>query len=249
MKFEDHFSAQSRQYAQFRPLYPDAMYAYLASIAPGRSLAWDCGTGNGQAAVGLAGYFDRVSATDASADQIAHALPHPKVEYRVEGAEQVSLESGSVDLATVAQAVHWFDFDRFYAEVKRVLKPDGILAVWTYHLPQISPQVNMALRRYYSEVLAGFWPERIQHLEERYRTLPFPFEEIVPPPFEMEARWDRNQLMGFLDSWSATQRYREQKRRHPLKEIWGELSGAWQDEKEKRMVRWEIHFRIGRNSG
>lgn len=249
MKFEDHFSAQSRQYAQFRPLYPDAMYAYLASIAPGRSLAWDCGTGNGQAAVGLAGYFDRVSATDASADQIAHALPHPKVEYRVEGVEQVSLESGSVDLATVAQAVHWFDFDRFYAEVKRVLKPDGILAVWTYHLPQISPQVNMTLRRYYSEVLAGFWPERIRYLEERYRTLPFPFEEIVPPPFEMEARWDRNQLMGFLDSWSATQRYREQKRRHPLEEIWGELSGAWQDEKEKRMVRWEIHFRIGRNSG
>lgn len=249
MKFEDHFSAQSRQYAQFRPRYPDAMYAYLASIAPGRLLAWDCGTGNGQAAVSLAGHFERVHAADASAEQISHALPHPKVDYGVESAEQVSLDSGSVDLVTVAQAVHWFDLDKFFAEVKRVLKPGGILAVWTYHLPEISPLVDKALLKYYSEVLAGFWPERIRYLEERYRTLPLPFEEIVPPAFEMEARWDRNQLMGFLDSWSATQRYREQNGRHPLEEIWEELSGDWKDEEEKRTVRWALHFRIGRNSG
>jgi SAM-dependent methyltransferase len=249
MKFEDHFSAQSMQYAQFRPRYPGAMYAYLASVAPGRALAWDCGTGNGQAAVGLAGHFERVHATDASADQIAHSIPHPKVDYRVEGAEQVSLESGSVDLVTVAQAVHWFDFDRFYAEVKRVLKTDGILAVWTYHLPKIFPGTDMALSRYYSEVLAGFWPERIRYLEERYRTLLFPFEETIPPPFEMKTDWDRNQLMGFLDSWSATQKYREQKGRHPLEEIWEELSSDWKDEAEKRTVRWALYFRIGRNSG
>lgn len=225
------------------------MYAHLASIAPGRSLAWDCGTGNGQAAVSLAGHFERVHATDASAEQIAHALPHPKVDYCVESAEQVSLDSGSVDLVTVAQAVHWFDLDKFFAEVKRVLKPGGILAVWTYHLPESSPLVDKSLLRYYSEVLAGFWPERIRYLEERYRTLPFPFEEIVPPAFEMEARWDRNQLMGFLDSWSATQRYREQNGRHPLEEIWEDLSDDWKDEEEKRTVRWALHFRIGRNSG
>ncbi len=145
MKFEDHFSAQSGQYAQYRPKYPDEMYAYLASIAPIRSLVWDCGTGNGQAAVGLAQYFDRVYATDASAEQIAHAYQHDKVEYHVEGAEQVGLKSGSVDMVTVAQAVHWFDFDKFYAEVKRVLKPNGVIAVWTYGLPEVSPRVDKAV--------------------------------------------------------------------------------------------------------
>ena len=247
MKFEDHFSAQSGQYAQYRPKYPDEMYAYLASIAPARSLVWDCGTGNGQAAVGLAQYFDRVYATDASAEQIAHAYQHDKVEYHVEGAEQVGLEFGSVDMVTVAQAVHWFDFDKFYAEVKRVLKPNGVIAVWTYGLPEVSPRVDKAVYRCYSETLSGFWPERIRYIEESYRTLPFPFEEIVPPSFVMESEWSLDQLVGFMDSWSATQKYRKQNGRHPVEEIWDELSNDWQDEKEKRIVRWPLIFRIGRN--
>ncbi|HSM72311.1 MAG TPA: class I SAM-dependent methyltransferase [Anaerolineales bacterium] len=248
MKFEDHFSTQSRQYAQFRPQYPDAIYAYFASIVPGHVLAWDCGTGNGQAAVGLAQHFERVYATDASADQIAHAYLHPNVEYHVESAEEVGLESASVDLVTVAQAVHWFDFDKFYAEVKRVLKPGGIVAVWTYHLPEISPLTDKALFRYYHEILDTFWSERIDYLEARYQTLPFPFEEISPPSFAMETRWDLGQLTGFIDSWSATQKYREQNGSHPLEEIWGELSDDWKDEKEKRLIRWPLHFRIGRRT-
>lgn len=248
MKFEDHFSAQSGQYAQYRPKYPNAMYAYLASVAPARSLVWDCGTGNGQAAVGLAQYFERVYATDASAGQVAHAYPHAKIEYHVETAERVGLESASVDLVTVAQAVHWFDFDKFYDEVKRVLKPKGILAVWTYGLPEISPQIDRALSKFYSETLSGFWLERIHYIEENYRTLPFPFAEIVPRSFEMEARWTLGQLTGFLDSWSATQNYRKQNGKHPLEEIWNELSGEWKDETEERHVRWSLYFRIGRNS-
>ena len=246
MKFEDHFSTQSGQYAQYRPQYPDTLYAYLASIVPARSLVWDCGTGNGQAALGLAQYFARVYATDASAEQIARAYPDDKVEYHVESAEKVGLESASVDLVTVAQAVHWFDFDKFYDEVQRVLKLNGILTVWTYHLPEISPPIDQTLLRYYAEVLAGFWPERIRYLHERYTTLPFPFEEIKPPSIAMETRWDLDQLAGFLDSWSGTQRYREQKGGHPLKEIWEELSNAWGAEKEKRLIHWSLHFRIGR---
>ncbi|MDX1377253.1 MAG: class I SAM-dependent methyltransferase, partial [Anaerolineales bacterium] len=182
------------------------------------------------------------------ADQIAHAHPHPKVEYRVESAEQVSLETASVNLVTVAQAVHWFDFDKFYAEVKRVLEPGGILAVWTYHLPEISPQTDKALFKYYHEVLAGFWPERIDYLEERYRTLPFPFEELSPLSFAMETTWTLGQLAGFLDSWSATQKYREQKGKHPLEQIWEELSSDWTDEKEQRLTRWPLYFRIGRKA-
>src|SRR5512145_799814 len=148
--FEDHFSEHSKQYAQYRPRYPNEIYAYLASLTPGHSLAWDCGTGNGQAAVGLADYFDKVHATDASAEQIALAYPHANVEYHVEPAEHVSLRDASADLVTVAVAIHWFNFDEFYREVRRVLKPDGVLAAWTYSLTEISPQIDQLVNRYYS---------------------------------------------------------------------------------------------------
>jgi SAM-dependent methyltransferase len=243
--FEDHFSGQSKQYAQYRPTYPDEMYAYLASIAPARLLAWDCGTGNGQAAVGLAKYFDKVQATDASAGQIALAYPHEKVRYRVEPAEHVSLDDSSVDLVTVAVAIHWFNFDEFYREVKRVLKPDGILAAWTYSLTKISPEIDHLVDEYYREILAGYWPERIHYLEDGYRTIPFPFQEIVPPSFVMEIHWSLIQFAGFLDSWSATQRYQTQNGQHPLERIWQKLLAAWGDENETRLVRWPLHFRIG----
>jgi SAM-dependent methyltransferase len=245
--FEDHFSKHSEQYAQYRPQYPDEIYAYLASIAPGHSLAWDCGTGNGQAAIGLAKYFDKVHATDASAEQILRAYQHNKVDYGVEPAEHVSLDTSSTDLVTVAVAIHWFNFDEFYREVKRVLKPNGILAAWTYSFPKISPEIDSLVNRYYYEILGGFWPERIHYLEERYETLPFPFEEIAPPSFVMKADWNLNQFAGFLDSWSATQRYKTQKGNHPLEIIWPELVAAWGGENEPRLIRWPLHFRIGRN--
>jgi ubiquinone/menaquinone biosynthesis C-methylase UbiE len=246
--FEDHFSNQAQLYAQYRPKYPDEIYAYLASLTPGRSLAWDCGTGNGQAAIGLAGYFERVYATDASAEQLARAQAHEKVEYHVEPAERVSLSDCSTDLVTVAVAVHWFNFEEFYREVRRVLKPEGVLAVWTYSLTEISPQVDQVVRRYYYETLQGCWPERIHYLEEKYETLPFPFEEIQAPSFVMERSLNLAQYAGFLDSWSATQRYKQQKGHHPLEVIWDQLSVAWGNENEPRLVRWPLYFRIGRNS-
>jgi ubiquinone/menaquinone biosynthesis C-methylase UbiE len=245
--FEDHFSKQSQLYVQYRPKYPDELYAYLASLAPGRSLAWDCGTGNGQAAIGLAAYFDRVYATDASAEQISRAQAHENVEYQVEPAEHISLGDSSVDLVTVAVAVHWFNFDEFYREVRRVLKPDGILAVWTYSFTEISPDVDAIIRTYYYGTLQGCWPERIHYLEEKYETLPFPFEEITPPSLAMERNLTLAQYAGFLDSWSATQRYKEQKGHHPLEVIWDQLSAAWGNENEERLVRWPLYFRIGRN--
>src|SRR5690349_19954755 len=154
--FEDHFSKHSEQYAQYRPHYPDEIYADLASIAPEQSRAWDCGTGNGQAATGLAKYFDTVHATDASAEQVSRAYPDDKVDYRVEPAEHVTVDSSSTDLITVAVAMHWFDFDEFYREVKRVLKPDRILAASSYNLPDISPELDPLVKLYYSEILSGF---------------------------------------------------------------------------------------------
>jgi len=245
--FEDHFSHHSEQYAQHRPHYPDEIYAYLASLAPGYSLAWDCGTGNGQAAVGLAKYFDNIHATDASAEQISRAYPHAKVEYCVEPAEHVSLNDSSTDLITVAVALHWFNFDEFYREVKRVLKPGGILAAWTYSLPEISPEIDPLVKQYYYETLSGYWPERIHYLEEEYKTIPFPFEEITPPPFVMEISWNLIQFAGFLNSWSATQRYKAQNGQHPLENIWTQLVAVWGDENQPRLIRWPLHFRIGRN--
>jgi SAM-dependent methyltransferase len=245
MPFQDYFSEQAKDYARHRPTYPAAMFAYLASLAPSKELAWDCGTGNGQAALALAGNFQHVIATDASATQIENAFPHERVEYRVEPSENTTILARTVDLITVGTAVHWFDFDPFYAEVRRAGKANGIIAVWTYSFPIIDPAVDSWLDHFYWVTLKGFWPERIHYLEERYETLPFPFEEIRPPAFEMEASWGLENLIGFLASWSAVRRlviaqgetaFEDQTRE--LKQVWGT--------KTRKKIRWPLHFRIGR---
>jgi SAM-dependent methyltransferase len=245
VNFEDHFSAYAADYAHYRPGHPREMFAWLASIAPGRDLAWDCGTGNGQAAVELARYFDRIYASDASREQIAEAAAHDRVEYHVEPAESSLLAAQSVDLITSAVAVHWFDFERFYAEVRRVLKPGGVIAVWTHHLPDIAPEIDPLIAKYYREILWPYWPERIQYIDQRYRNLPFPFEEIVPPRFEMKVAWTLDQLAGFLSSWSAARIYLEKKGTHPLAEIWDDLASVWGEGDRVREVCWEMHMRVG----
>jgi SAM-dependent methyltransferase len=245
MKFEDHFSKRAQEYARYRPTYPPELYDYLASLAPHHRLAWDCGTGSGQAAVGLAEHFEKVVATDASAEQLSHAFPHPRVEYRAEPAEHVSLETGSAALVSSALAVHWFNFDGFYQEVRRVVPAGGILAVWGYQLAQISPQIDAEIERYTYEVLGGCWPERFEYVNNRYQTLPFPFQELQPPPFEISASWDLHQLLGFLDSWSAVRKYEETHDDHPLERIWEELSAAWGEPEQMRQIRWPLYMRVG----
>jgi len=246
MSFADHFSQLAQNYSRFRPHYPAALFKFLATIAPSRGLAWDCGTGNGQAALQLVKYFDRVVASDASSEQIARAFPHDRIEYRVERAEQVTLASTSVDLVTVAVAVHWFDLDTFYEAVRRVLKPGGVLAVWTYHLPLIESAIDRQLQFYYSEVLGDYWPERFHYVDQKYQTLPFSFEEIETPDFVMRAEWDLNELAGFLSSWSATRKYSEQKGSHPLEQVWPALAAAWGDVNLKREIRWPLYVRVGK---
>lgn len=243
--FDDHFSRQARDYARYRPRYPAALFEYLADLAPARRLAWDVGTGNGQAALALAEQFDHVVATDASAEQLSHATAHERVEYRVARAEAVALPPRSVDLVTAAIAIHWFDLDAFYATVRRVAAPGAILAAWTYHLPTITPAVDALIARYYRDILAGYWAPQIAHIEAHYRTLPFPYEPVAPPPFEMEAEWGLDELLGFLDSWSAVQRYRQEQGDHPARRLWPELERAWGDA-AARPVRWALHMRVGR---
>lgn len=246
MSFEDHFSKLAGEYARHRPHYPPELFEYLASVSPWHGTAWDCGTGSGQAAIELVKYFERVVATDASPDQINLAVPHERIEYRVEQAEEIFLPASSVDLVTVAVAVHWFDLEKFYAEVKRVLRPAGVLAVWTYQLPVIEPAVDKVLVRYYSEVLSGYWPDRFHYVDEQYRTLPFPFSGLNPPHFVMRAEQDLSQLVGFLGTWSAARKYLEQTGRHPVNEIWKELLDAWGAEATKREVQWPLYLRVGR---
>ena len=244
--FEDHFSNIAHQYATYRPQYPDELFDYLASISPGRQLAWDCGTGNGQAAQELAKHFNRVIATDASPDQIAQAIPHERIDYRVERVEEVRIEDGSVGLVTVATAVHWFDLEPFYQVVRRVGRPDGIIAVWMYYLPVIDPSIDRIVEHYYGDVLAGYWPERFHYMAERYQTLPFPFDELNPPEFEMQAEWELGRLVGFLDSWSATRRYQKDRGQNPINIIWRDLSELWGEPGQRRTIRWPLYLRVGR---
>ena len=223
------------------------MFEYLGSLAPRRQLAWDCGTGNGQAAVGLASVFDRVIATDASEKQIAKAQSHERVEYRVTRAEKSDLESASIDLIMVAQALHRFDLDRFYDEVRRVLKKNSVLAASAYNLLHINPAIDEVVNRYYYEVVGPFWPQE-RKLVEQFGNLPFPFHEIDPPKFEMTAQWNLDHLVGYLRTWSSTQRFVAAKGSDPLKQIMGELRAAWGTPEHTRNVIWPLTLRIGRKT-
>ncbi len=221
------------------------MFEYLGSVAPRRQLAWDSGTGNGQAAVGLASVFDRVIATDASEKQISNAEPHERVEYRVAPAENSGIQSATVDLIMVAQALHWFDLPRFYEEVPRVLKSKGVFAASAYKFFHITPEIDpLVNHRYYDKVVGPFWPPE-RTLVEKFEELPFPFSEIQTPSFEMIAQWNLEHLLGYLRSWSATQRFIAAKNRDPLEIIAGELRAAWGDAKEPRRVVWPLTLRVG----
>jgi ubiquinone/menaquinone biosynthesis C-methylase UbiE len=246
-KFQDHFSAVARRYADFRPQYPGELFDYLVTIAPARSLAWDCAAGSGQATVDLAQRFERVIATDASAEQIGSAKPQRNVEYRVATAEQSGLPDGCADLITVAQALHWFDLERFYAEARRVLKPDGVLAAWAYGINDVEGEaVNEIVQDFYSNIVGPYWPPERKLVEDGYRTIPFPFNEIAPPAFRMEAKWTVEQLLGYFSTWSATNRYIKATGRNPLEPLSEALSRAWGDVTVARSIAWPLSLRVGR---
>lgn len=247
MSFKDHFSRQSFDYSRYRPHYPTALFNYLVAQTTNHQRAWDCGTGSGQAAIALALFFREVIATDPSPQQIAHAVAHDRLRYVVAPAEDSGLDNDSVDLITVAQALHWFDLDRFYTEARRVLRPGGALAVWCYGLTRISPAVDRILERFYSDTLGPFWPPERRLVEEGYRGLPFPFPELKPPGFEMVAKWKLAHLLNYLSTWSAVQRYREQHHGDPLDSISSELSYAWGKPETVLPVRWPISLRLGRH--
>ena len=245
MSFHDHFSGQSADYSSFRPGYPAALFEQIASLASAHHLAWDCATGNGQAALGLTPFFGAVVATDVSRQQVSQARRHDRVAYIVGAAERSPFRNRNVDVITVAQAVHWFDLKRSYAEVRRVAKPGGVLAVWCYHFPAINPEVDAVFRRLY-DVLGDCRPAEWRLIESGYAELAFPFEEISLPRFQIACRWTLGRLLDFVRTASACQRYLRETGTDPTDVVRLELEVAWGDVFEEQDVVWPIVLKLGR---
>ncbi len=248
MSFKDHFSSISEDYARFRPTYPDELYQFILKHVSTRSHAWDCATGNGQAAIKLASYFEKVTATDASQAQVESAVPHEKVSYEVALAEDSGLDDNSVDLVTVAQALHWFNFDEFYEEVSRVASKDAIFATWSYGLFKFSnPQMDQLITEFYDDIVGPYWPPERVYTDHQYRTIPFPFNEIESPTFYMEMDYSIEQVINYLGTWSAVKNYRKEVGQNPLPGgLFENLQLHWNESIPEKTVKTPIYLRMGR---
>lgn len=245
-KTKDNFSKQAGLYHKFRPTYPKRLISLLCDIIPVQRLAWDCASGNGQIATALAAKFEKVVATDISAEQLKKAPRKPNIDYRIERAENTSLPDASVDLIVVAQAIHWFDFEHFYSEVKRVLKKDGVIAIIGYPLLTTeNPALNEVITHFYNNIIGSYWDAERRFIDERYTTVPFPFAEFQLPKFEMTYTWKVEQLTGYLSSWSAVGHYQNAKESNPLELVKNPLRKIF-DRIEQVKVQFEIIGRYGK---
>jgi ubiquinone/menaquinone biosynthesis C-methylase UbiE len=264
---KDLFSAQSKQYARSRPTYPLPLFEFIVGLVDERNLAWDCATGNGQAAIVVADYFKQVVASDISARQLENAQQKSNITYRIFRAEDTPFEDNSVDLITIAQALHWFDFDRFYNEASRVLRKrkdgqtgsasssrsrgigGGIIAAWAYGLHTVSPDVDKVTHHLYEDILGDkYWPAERKYVEDRYETIPFPFEQIPAPEFQIQLSWNLSELVNYFRSWSSTQKFIEKNKYDPVSEIYESLEYAWGGRnkvREKRKVTWPLYLKVG----
>lgn len=242
--FKDHFSDKSADYQSYRPHYPAELFSYLASLTPEKHLAWDCATGNGQAAIALADFFSCVIATDASESQIRNTTSHARIAYKNEPAENTSIKSVSVDLVTVAQALHWLDLERFAKEVTRVLKPDGVLAAWTYGLFSSLPPLDNVIAQWYETTLGSYWPPERRLVETSYASIDMPMLPLETPTFHMTAEWDFSQLIGYLGTWSAVKRYEKVNGVSPIDSIAAQLGTLWGEPNHKRMIEWPLTLKV-----
>ncbi|MEL7296808.1 MAG: class I SAM-dependent methyltransferase [Pseudomonadota bacterium] len=247
MTFKDHFSQQAAIYAAHRPRYPEALYAWLAAQVPTQACAWDCATGNGQAARALATHFDAVIATDASAAQIDKARDATDVSYRVAAAEASGLTPASVDLITVAQALHWFETDAFYAHAQDVLKPAGVLAVWTYQLFEVEPAIDTLIAEFFDGPIGPYWPAERRFVDESYASILPDWPQADCPPFVMRCRWRLADVVGYLSSWSAVQRFKNVHGKDPVAALAPVLAPLWGD--DVREVRWPLLLFAFRHPG
>jgi ubiquinone/menaquinone biosynthesis C-methylase UbiE len=240
----DNFSSLADLYAKFRPIYPDTIYRFLQERVSATDAAWDCGTGNGQVAAELAKFFRHVTATDISRRQLDAAPRHNNITYLECRAEHTPFVDDSFDLITVGQAIHWFDFDSFYPEVRRVARNGALFAAWAYTTCHIDPETDLILDHFYKNIVGPYWDKERQLVDDRYQTIPFPLEETETPEFHISTRWTLSQFEGYLSSWSAVDHYRRAKGEDPLELIAGPLRDAWQADVEKEVV-FPVFMRAG----
>ena len=243
--FKDHFSRKADDYTRYRPTYPPQLFSWLAGLVTTHDLAWDCGCGNGQASCDLAMHFNRVIATDPSKSQVDNAMPCDNVRYAVASAEDSGIGDTCIDLVLVAQALHWFDFDRFYAEVRRVARPGGVLAAVSYGEVRVEGPPCEVVSRFYHETIARFWPPERHHVDQGYATIPFPFDRISAPSFAMEAIWSFERFLGYLGTWSAIGEYKRLHGVDPLELLAPELTAAWGDPRQERTITWPLTVLAG----
>ncbi len=240
------FAGEAAQYAHLRPTYPEGLFDFLSATVAAPEVAWDCATGNGQAATHLARHFERVIATDESAEMIGQAPRDPRIAYRVSEAEDSGIDASSVDLVTVASAIHWFDLSRFYAEVRRVVKPGGVLAAWTYYTPVFGNEIDDIIKRLAHDVLEDYWDARLHYVVDEFHDLPFPFEPIEAPAFRTDMMWDMQDLLGYFETWSSALKYRETNGSPSTALIEDDLTKAWGDPEQKQDLHFPLYMRIGR---
>lgn len=246
MHYVDHFGEKSSDYKQYRPDYPPELYRYLAKLTSKHELAWDCGTGNGQAAVHLSRYFNQVVGSDISQTQLDVAEKRENINYYCWPAETTGLTKGTVDLVTIAQALHWFNLDSFYNEVRRVTRQNSIIAAWCYSLGTINEDIDFLIKRLYSEILGNtYWPKERHYIDEEYQTINFPFKKIETPDFIIERKMDLTQLLGYLDTWSAVKEYQQINNDNPINLIFPELQMVWGEPATEHLMTWPIHLLAG----
>jgi ubiquinone/menaquinone biosynthesis C-methylase UbiE len=247
MSYMDHFGEKSLDYLLFRPDYPDALYKYLATLTNKHDLAWDCGTGNGQAAVKLASYFKQVIGSDLNQAQLDAAIRKENIRYACWPAEKTGLADHAVDLITVAQALHWFQFDTFYQEVKRVADGNGVIAAWAYSLGSINQDIDVWIHKLYTEMLGDkYWPKERRYIDDEYQSIPFPFQKIPSPSFIIEKKMNFMQLMGYLSTWSAVKEYQKINHDDPLDLIYPDLQKVWGEPSKEYIMKWPLHLLVGK---
>jgi len=242
---KDNFSKQSDLYSKFRPGYPKKLFDFLMQLVPDKKTAWDCGTGNGQVAVTLSGYFKKIYATDLSAAQIANAAIKDNIFYLVEKAEETKFDDNSFDLITIAQAIHWFNFDKFYKEAHRTLRPGGIIAAIGYDVLKINRKIDSVIDNFYKITTGPYWDKERKLVDSHYATIPFPFKEIESPGFSMNYQWELEQVIGYFNTWSAVQHYIRKNNENPVDEFSKELRKAWGGV-GRRKVSFPVFIRVGR---
>lgn len=242
---KDNFSRDSKSYARYRPQYPWELIEFITSLVAEKKKAWDCGTGNGQMAALLSNFFDEVYGTDISQSQIDNTKKAANIYYSVQPAEKANFPNSSFNLVTVAQAIHWFNFEDFFAEVKRVARQHSIIAIVGYGGVSVSEGIDKLKIDFYKNIIGSYWDKERKHIDNNYSTIPFPFAEIKCPEFSIKLNWSFEEYTGYINTWSAVQKFADDKGYNPVTFLAEKIKPLWGNE-EMREIKFPIFLRVGK---